>query len=180
MAEKEDVYGASSQDFDSILFGCPILIRNLAVSGRRKLPGKRIWINVQPEVVDLGATLDNLSISREQLIDMAILMGTDFNEGVKGIGPKRALSLISEFGSLEVVVKEKRIPLLEWDEVRNIFLNPEVTDEYSLERGNMDKDGLIHFLVDEREFGSKGVEKSIDQFAQEISYGSQSSLDAFF
>ena len=124
--------------------------------------------------------MDDNRKSREQLIDMAILMGTDFNEGIKGIGPKRALSLISEFGSLEVIVKEKRIPLLEWEEVRNIFLHPEVTDDYSLEKVNMDKEGLVHFLVDEREFGSKGVEKTIDQISQEISSGSQSSLDAFF
>lgn len=180
MADKGDVYGASSQDFDSLLFGCPRLIRNLAVSGRRKLPGRKIWVNVQPEVIDLEATLNDLSLSREQLIDMAIMMGTDFNEGVKGIGPKRALSLISEFGSLEVIVKQKRIPLLEWEEVRNIFLHPEVTDEYSLEKGTMDRDAIIEFLVDEREFGQKGVEKTIDQIANEVRSGSQSSLDAFF
>ncbi|MGA1820432.1 MAG: flap endonuclease-1 [Thermoplasmatota archaeon] len=180
MAGKGDVYGASSQDFDSLLFGCPLLIRNLAVTGRRKLPGKRVWINVEPEIVDLQGTLSKLEISREQLIDIAILMGTDFNEGVKGIGPKKALSLVAEFGSLERIVKEKRIPLLEWDQVRNIFKDPLVTDDYSLEFGEADREGLISFLVDEREFGEAGVEKTLDQMKAVRSAPSQSSLDAFF
>lgn len=180
MAGKGDAYGASSQDFDSLLFGCPLLIRNLAVTGKRKLPGKRVWINVLPEVVDLSGTLADLGISREQLIDIAILMGTDFNDGVKGIGPKKALSLISEFGSLERVVKEKRIPLLEWDQVRNIFLDPLVTDDYDLEFGEADREGLLSFLVDEREFGRSGVEKTLEQMKVVERDSSQSSLDAFF
>ncbi|MGA1792635.1 MAG: flap endonuclease-1 [Thermoplasmatota archaeon] len=180
MAGKGDVYGASSQDFDSLLFGCPLLIRNLAVTGRRKLPGKRVWINVEPEVVDLTGTLTDLGISREQLIDMAIMMGTDFNEGVKGIGPKKALALITEYGSLEQVAKEKRIPLLEWDQVRSIFMKPLVTDDYSLDFGESDRDALISFLVDEREFGRAGVEKTLDQMGSFTKSPSQSSLDAFF
>jgi flap endonuclease-1 len=137
-------------------------------------------VSVRPEVIELSATLERLSLTRDQLIDMAILIGTDFNEGVKGIGPKRALSLVGEYGSLEVIVKEKRIPLLEWEEVRNIFLHPEVTDDYSMEKGTLDRGGLIQFLVEEREFGPKGVERTIDQIAQGIRTASQSSLDAFF
>ncbi|MGA1873803.1 MAG: flap endonuclease-1 [Thermoplasmatota archaeon] len=180
MAGKGDVYGASSQDFDSLLFGCPILIRNLAVTGRRKLPGKRVWINVKPEVIDLSGSLSELGITREQLIDMAILIGTDFNDGVKGIGPKRALSLINEFGSLENIVKEKRIPLVEWDQVRNIFRDPEVTDDYHLVFGEVDRDGIMSFLVDRREFGPSGVEKTLDQVGAIGKAASQSSLDAFF
>src|SRR2546429_7794984 len=45
--------------------------------------------------------LAHYNITREQLIDLAILIGTDFNEGIKGIGPKKALKLVSEFGSIE-------------------------------------------------------------------------------
>ncbi|MBN1389897.1 MAG: flap endonuclease-1 [Candidatus Thermoplasmatota archaeon] len=179
MASKGDVYGASSQDFDSILFGCPLLIRNLAVTGRRKLPGKREWIDVQPEIIDLKRTLSELGLTREQLIDLAILVGTDFNEGVKGIGPKRALSMIREFGTLERAAKEKRIPLLEWDKVREIFLDPCVTDEYSIEYGELKRDMVMGFLVDNREFGPSGVERTLDQIGARKKEVPQSSLDAF-
>jgi flap endonuclease-1 len=180
MAGKGDAYGASSQDFDTLLFGCPKLIRNLAISGRRKLPGKRMWVNVEPEIIDLEISLGNLGITREQLIDMAIMMGTDFNEGVKGIGPKKALSLIKKFDTLEKVVKEKRIPLLEWEIVRNIFLNPDVTDDYTLSGGKFDRDGLVKFLVNEREFSEDGLNKKLDLLGKEIRSTSQSYLESFF
>jgi len=180
MALKGDAYGASSQDFDSLLFGCPRLIRNLAISGRRKLPGKRVWVNVSPELIDLANSLEDLNITREQLIDMAIMIGTDFNEGVKGIGPKKALSLITKYGNLEKVVKEKRIPLLEWERVREIFLEPEVTDDYSLISGSLDREGLFKFLVDEREFREDGVQKTLDLLTKEVRTKAQSSLDSFF
>lgn len=180
MASKGDVYGASSQDLDSILFGCPLLIRNLAVTGRRKLPNRREWVNVQPEMIELERTLSELGLTREQLIDLAILVGTDFNEGVKGVGPKRALSFIREYGTLERIVKEKRIPLLEWDRVREIFLRPSVTDDYEIGYGEIDRDKVIGFLVDQREFGISGVERTLDQLGGPKKEAPQLSLDAFF
>ncbi|MFW3146143.1 MAG: flap endonuclease-1 [Thermoplasmatota archaeon] len=180
MCSKGDVYCASSQDFDSLLFGCPRLVRNLAVSGRRKLPGRREWVSVEPEMIFLEETLQSLSLSREQLVDMAILMGTDFNEGVKGIGPKKALSLIREYGSLEEAARVDRIPLLEMEEVRRIFLDPDVTDDYSLAKGRVDREAVISLLVDEMQFGREGVEKTLNQLGSMRDTGSQSSLDSFF
>jgi flap endonuclease-1 len=180
MARKGVFYGASSQDFDSLLFGCPRLIRNLALTGRRKLPGKRSWINVEPEIIELQTTLDDLGISREQLIDMAILVGTDFNEGVKGIGPKRSLAMIREFGSLEVLAKEKRIPLLEWDEIRGIFLFPDVHEDAEVVFGDPNPEGILEMLVEEMEFGRAGVERTLHQIGSRSEAPAQVSLDAFF
>jgi len=180
MASKGIFYGASSQDLDSLLFGCPRLIRNLAVTGRRKLPGKHSWVNVEPEIIELQATLDKLDISREQLVDMAILVGTDFNEGVKGIGPKRSLAMIREFGSLESLVKEKRIPLLEWEEIREIFLDPDVSKDIELSFRKPDPEKIIEMLVEEMEFGRAGVEKTLQQLGSRAETPSQVSLDAFF
>ena len=93
-------YGAS-QDFDTVLFGASKFIRNLTLSGRRKLPKQQKWVEVSPEIVDLETSFQKLEINREQLIDVAILMGTDFNPGIDGIGPKRGLKLIQEFGKAE-------------------------------------------------------------------------------
>src|SRR3989454_298686 len=91
MARIGVAYAAASQDFDSLLFGSPRLVKNLAITGRRKLPRKEGYVDVQPEEISLEATLANLGITREQLVDIGLLIGTDFNEGVKGIGPKKAL-----------------------------------------------------------------------------------------
>ncbi|MCW3979653.1 MAG: flap endonuclease-1, partial [Candidatus Bathyarchaeota archaeon] len=102
MALRGDVWGAASQDFDSLLFGAPRLLRNLSITGRRRLPRKNVYIRIEPEMIELGGFLKELELSREQLIDVGILVGTDFNpKGIKGIGPKTALKLIREHGSLE-------------------------------------------------------------------------------
>ena len=100
LVRKGHAAAVASQDFDSLLFGSPVLVRNLTITGRRKLPRKQIYINVEPERMELGAVLSALSLSREQLVEMCILMGTDFNEGIRGIGPKKALKLITENGTL--------------------------------------------------------------------------------
>ncbi|MEM3984060.1 MAG: flap endonuclease-1, partial [Sulfolobales archaeon] len=131
-----DAWATASQDYDSLLFGSLRLVRNLTISGRRKLPKKEVYVEIKPEVIELEVLLRSLGISRDQLIDIAILIGTDYNpEGVKGIGPKTAYQLIKSFGSLEKAVKS--IPGAKFpvppDEIRNLFKNPQVTRDYTLE-----------------------------------------------
>src|SRR5881398_2271424 len=106
MARAGPAYAAASQDFDSLLFGSPRLVKNLAISGRRKLPRKEVYVEVRPEEISLEATLANLGMTREQLVDMGLLIGTDFNDGVRGIGPKKALALIKKHGTLEGALAE--------------------------------------------------------------------------
>ncbi len=84
MVKKGDGYAVGSQDFDCLLFGSPILVRNLTSSGRRKLPNKKAYVKVDPELIRLKPDLKSLDILQNQLVDMAILIGTDYNEGVKG------------------------------------------------------------------------------------------------
>ncbi len=94
MAQRGVVDAAASQDFDALLFGAPKLVRNLTFSGRRKLPQRNMYVTVQPESYDLQENLAALGLTREQLVWAGILIGTDFNEGVLGIGPKKALKLV--------------------------------------------------------------------------------------
>ncbi|MBO7205794.1 MAG: flap endonuclease-1 [Candidatus Methanomethylophilaceae archaeon] len=101
MCSKGDVWASASQDFDSILFGAPRLLRNVTITGRRKVPGKDLYRDVKTEVVESKEFLDSLGIDREQLVDMCILMGTDFNGGISGIGPKKGLKLIKDHGDIE-------------------------------------------------------------------------------
>src|SRR5207253_9682894 len=101
MAAHGDVWAAVSQDYDSLLFGASRLIRNLAISGRRKLPMREAYVQVDPEIIELAATLDSLGLTREQLIDLGILIGTEFNpDGLKGIGRRTALKLLREKGNM--------------------------------------------------------------------------------
>ena len=104
MAREGSVNAVASQDHDSIVFGAPILVRNVTISGKRRLPGKGIVINVVPERIALSSVLAATGLTREQLVDFAILLGTDFNpDGFEGVGPATALKYLKKYGSLEEV-----------------------------------------------------------------------------
>jgi flap endonuclease-1 len=102
LTKRGDADYCASQDYDSLLFGAPMLLRNVTISGRRKLPSKNVYVDVVPELVELAKVLRECGITHEQLIDVGILIGTDFNpDGIKGLGPKTALKLIKQHGTLE-------------------------------------------------------------------------------
>ena len=169
LAEKGDTNYCASQDYDSLLFGAPTLMRNVTISGRRKLPRKPVYVEVVPEIIELDQVLKELNITREQLIDIGILVGTDFNpEGVKGIGPKTALKLIKQHGSLEKLLptlKEAEFPA-EPKRIREIFLNPNVTDNYKLTWKEPDVEGVVDFLCRERDFSEERVRKAIKKMTE--------------
>ncbi|MCW4002890.1 MAG: flap endonuclease-1 [Candidatus Bathyarchaeota archaeon] len=166
MTKRGDADYCASQDYDSLLFGAPKLLRNVTISGRRKLPSKNIYIDVVPEVVELQKALSECGLTYEQLIDVGILIGTDFNpDGIKGLGPKTALKLIKEHGTLENAlphIKNATFPV-EPKCIREIFLYPQVTDNYKLEWKDPDADGIIDFLCRQKEFSEERVKKSLDK-----------------
>ncbi len=180
MAKKGDAYSTASQDFDSLLFGSPTLIRNMAITGKRKLPRKRVYVNIKPEMINLNENLKNLEITREQLIDIGILVGTDFNNGIKGIGPKTALKLIKKYKNIETVMKEKNIKIENLGEIRKIFLSPPVTDDYILEWKNPNDEKIIEFLCEEHDFSKERVENAIKKMKEFKKYREQRSLDSWF
>src|SRR5574340_300122 len=97
-------HASASQDFDSLLFGAKRLVRNFTNSGKRKLPNRNTTIEIEPEIIQLDKTLSSLGVTSEQLVDIGILIGTDFNpDGFERIGPKTALKMIKDNGSLENV-----------------------------------------------------------------------------
>ncbi|MBS7614852.1 flap endonuclease-1 [Candidatus Bathyarchaeota archaeon] len=156
----------ASQDFDSLLFGAPVLLRNLTISGRRKLPRKNVYIEIEPETVELAKLLKELEITFEQLIDIGILIGTDYNpDGVKGVGPKSALKLIKEHGSLEAalpMLKNAEFPV-EPRIIREVFLHPKVTDNYSLSWQEPNVEGVVEFLCGEKDFSEDRVRKALSK-----------------
>jgi len=159
MAKRGDVWACNSRDYDSILFGAPRLVRYLTISGRESLPSRGISRPLIPELIQLDDVLSVLHLRREQLIDTAILIGTDFNNGVRGIGPKRGLDLIRRFGSIEDLPKSLREKVSSnYVEVRRIFLNPSVASEYDMRYSGLHESELYDFLCDERGFSRESVE----------------------
>jgi len=167
MAAKGDVWAVGSKDYDCLLFGAPILARYLTLTGREYLPSKKTSRPLIPELVNLAENLEALGISREQLVDLALLVGTDFNEGVMGIGPKKGLALIRKYGAAEKFPDEIRSELPDdLDKVRNIFLHPRVLENYSSRRERPNPDGIIEFLCEERAFSRDRVQKVADRLVQ--------------
>ncbi len=179
MARKGDVWAGASQDFDAILFGTPNLVRNLTLAGKRRLPSGKT-VDVSPEIVTLSEVLATLEVTREQLVDMGILIGTDFNDGVRGIGPKKALALIKKFGSLENVRADGKIAVPEeFEDVRRIFLEPEITDDYSLRWSRVDGEQVRRVLCDRHGFSVDRVDAVLSRIAAKQNVRAQSSLDSW-
>lgn len=167
MAAKGDVWAVGSKDYDCLLFGAPILARYLTLTGREYLPAKKTSRPLIPELVKLADNLSVLGISREQLVDLALLVGTDFNGGVMGIGPKKGLALIKKYGAAENFPREIRSELPDdLNRVREIFLHPRVTRDYSLRREKPNPEGLIEFLSEERAFSRERVQKVADKLVK--------------
>lgn len=160
MAREGTVDAVGSQDHDSLLFGAPLLVRNVTISGRRRLPSKNVFIEVEPETISLSETLQSLGITREQLIDLGILLGTDFNpDGFRGVGPVRALKFIKTYGSLEKVEPLRdELAKLDYNAIRKIFLSPPAEAGVKPVWGDFKADAVKAFLVDEHSFSAERVD----------------------
>lgn len=176
-----DAWAVGSQDYDSLLFGSPRLVRNLAISGRRKLPRRSAYTDIKPEIFYLEDALQNLGINREQLIEIGILIGTDYNpRGAEGIGPKKAYSLVKEFGSAKSALQQKNISVhFDVDEIKNIFLSHETTKEYKLEWKALNEEKLIEFLCEEHDFSQERVKNALEKLRKSEEVKRQRSLDAW-
>jgi flap endonuclease-1 len=174
-------WASVSQDYDSLLFGSPRLIRNLTISGRRKLPGRDIHVEVNPEVVLLDDVLKELAVNRAQLVDLGILLGTDFNpDGFKGVGQATALKYLRTYGSLDKVEPLKdELARTEYQQIRDIFLRPSVVEVNGLTWGDMDLPGVKAFLCDEHDFSPDRVDAAVGR-VREANKGKSESLERWF
>ncbi|RLJ01659.1 MAG: flap endonuclease-1 [Candidatus Aenigmatarchaeota archaeon] len=156
-------FATASQDFDSLLFGSPRTLRNLSISRAESL-----------ELIELKKT----GLSREQLILIGLLVGTDYNPGIKGIGPKKALELVKKTTSLKEIEKK-----VNWDfeismeTLYNFFLNPPVFEDYKIEFGKLEPEKIKKLLCDEHNFSEERVQKFIDKLGNKK--GKQTSLFGF-
>ena len=172
---------AASQDFDSILFGARKLVRNFTNSGRRKLPNRNTYIEIEPEIIDYKKNLEALGITREQLIDVGILIGTDFNpDGFERVGPKTAIKMIKEYGKLENITQiQEQLEMIDYNAIRKIFLEPEVARVDKIEFGEVKYDDIINYLSNERSFSRDRVNSSLNRLKKSLEKKSQT-LEKWF
>ena len=145
---------SNSQDFDSLLFGCPYMIQNLSKSLKRKVQGRWQYQKIEPFKIELQKNLYNLDITYFQLVDLGILMGTDYFPGIKGIGPKKALTLIRKYHTIEKIAfheKDKydfaQLSMELLHKIRRVFLFPDVNEHINELYWNMPNSSKVMTLL---------------------------------
>ena len=161
---KSEVYATVSQDYDSLLFGAPRLVRNLGLARKRKTFSG--WVEINPEMIELDKVLNSLELNLDQLICLGILVGTDYNpKGIPGIGQKRALDLVKKYKQPILIfesVEEQMMGLSEedrfnWQEIFELFHKPSVVNaEFKFKK--VDEEKIKKILVDEHDFSEERVE----------------------
>jgi flap endonuclease-1 len=156
MARQGDVEYVGTEDYDALLFGAPYTLRQLTSSG-------------DPELMDFEATLSELELTWEQLVDAAILMGTDFNEGISGIGPKTAVKLLGEHGDLFSALESRGEHIEHADRIRSLFLEPAVTDDYSIpDEISPELEAARAFVTDRWEVDGDEVRRGFERIDESV------------
>jgi flap endonuclease-1 len=183
LVKQKIVRYSNSQDYDSLLFGCPLVIQNVSKSLRRKVQGKWKYTKITPVCINLKKTLRKLEISQFQLVDVGILIGTDYFPGIKGLGPKKSLALIKKHNQIENIIHQEQnkydFSELTPDiikKVRKLFLFPDINNSIEIFHWNYPNKSLVlkllceeHYLNKERVEGnltklSSNYEKCKDYF----------------
>ena len=175
LVKEGTAWAVASQDYDALAVGGR-LIQNLTLAKTRKTVSGMIYIS--PELLEYEDVLQSLGVDTDQLISLAILVGTDFNPGgVRGIGPKKALALVKGkkfpvriFGSLEGKVD------FDWQKVFSLFKEPEVTKNVSVAFPKMDEEKIMEILVERHEFNEGRVEKQLGKLREGKGKAAQTTL----
>ncbi|MGA8541971.1 MAG: flap structure-specific endonuclease [Thermoplasmata archaeon] len=154
MAAKGSVWASASEDYDTLLFGAPRLVRGLAARGRGgSTPGAQF--------IDRSELLAHLGIDGEELITLGIIVGTDFNDGVRGYGPKKALKAVQEHLGFRATVEKVGLDLAEAEAVAEIFRHPTAIDTPPPAFGPVDEDAVRRILVDGHGFSDERVRNAV-------------------
>jgi len=171
ICKRGDAYAVVSQDADAFLFGAPRAIKNLNLSGKRKKAGALSYETIAPELLSLDENLKKLQLTQEQLIVLAILVGTDYNRGgIKGIGPKKAMKLLEEHKTdyeaiFQQVEWDGQYPGLSWKTLLTAFQQIPTTDQYELRWRSPNREKLHELLVERHEFSEERLETALKKIA---------------
>lgn len=185
MAVEGISWASASQDYDSLLYGTPKLIRNLTLARKRKV-SSGATIDTKIELIEFEEVTNKLQINQEQLICLAILVGTDYNPGgVKGIGQKRALEIVQKY---QYPVKifdyiknsEKYEMIFDWQEVFKQFKELKVETIQMPEFKKPNKELIKKILVEDHEFTEERIDNAIDKLKVLDEVKKQKGLNEFF
>tara|TARA_Y100000310_G_C20643312_1_gene795180 strand:- start:336 stop:1367 length:1032 start_codon:yes stop_codon:yes gene_type:complete len=183
IVKNKDAFSVATNDADALLFGATQIIRNLNMVGKRKKSSKLAYDIIQPELIVLKDNLKNLDITREQLIALSMLIGTDFNpSGIKGIGPKNAIKLVKKHKDLDELFKETKWDDFfesSWKEVFDTINNMPVNEDYELKWTSPNKEELTKLLVDKHEFSEQRINSQLNILAETKKKKSQKGLGDF-
>ena len=175
MAEKGDVYGVVSTDYDSLLYSAPRLIKNITASSRRKV--RNTYVKINPEMIELNEVLDTLQISQDQLIALAIMIGTDYDSGIKGIGPKTALKLVKQEKDFDKLFKQLN-PDFDWKKIYATFKSMPIMKNYQLKWNEPDENKIKKILVDDHDFNEERIDRMLEKLNKKEK--NQKGLYSFF
>ncbi len=172
------MYAVGTEDMDTLTFGSTVLLRHLTFSEARKMPIKEFH---------LEKVLAGMGITMEQFVDLCILLGCDYCEKIRGIGPKSAFKLIQEHGDIDTILKhldKKHTAPEKWlyKESRNLFKEPEVTpaEDIELKWTAPDEEGLVKFMCEQNGFQEDRIRAGAKKLAKARQGSTQGRLDGFF
>lgn len=189
MVKQKDAYCVSSQDYDSLSFGATRLVQNLTLARKRRTASGG-FVSITPIMIELDDVFNTLQISRDQLICLGILVGTDFNpKGIKGIGPKKALQLVQThkqpvliFREIDKMAREGKVPKIEfdWKQIFELFKKPEIIKKYKLEFKKVKEKKIKELLCKEHDFSETRVENALKKVEKYEKAAKQKDLKSFF
>jgi flap endonuclease-1 len=185
IVKRGDAYAVLSQDADALLNEAPRMIRNLSISAKRKMPGQYNHKKAEPEIINLKENLEKLQMTQDQLIILAILVGTDYNYvGIKGIGPKKAIKLIEKHkDNFDEIFKETKWDEhyeFEWRKIYETIKNMKVTDKYEIKFKDPNPEQIKELLVKEHNFSEERVNSTLIKLEEYKKINAQRGLKDFF
>ena len=185
IVKNNDAFALATNDADALLFEAPKIVRNLNMAGKKKKTNKLSYETISPDIINLEENLKHLGINQEQLIALAMLIGTDYNnDGIKGIGPKTALKLVKKFDtSFEALFKEVKWQdffEFSWHEVFDLIKNLPVNKHYHLKWENIHEEEIMKLLVDNHDFSEERVNSQIEEMIKNNENKTQKGLSEFF
>jgi flap endonuclease-1 len=178
LVRKGEAYAVGSQDYDALVGGAR-MIQNLTLAKKRKLSNGD-FVYISPEVIEYERALGELGVDGDQLICLAILVGTDFNPGgVKGIGAKKALALVREHkypvAIFEAVQERYGSQDFDWRVIFEMFKKPNVA-KVDVVFPKLNADKIKEILVQEHDFSLERVEKQLEKLIKVKKESSQKRL----
>lgn len=179
LVKKGKVYAVGTEDMDALTFGSNVLLRHLTFSEARKMPIKEFH---------LDKVLEGFSMSQDEFIDLCILLGCDYCDKIRGIGPKNAIKLVQEHKDIETIIKQvdkKKHTIPEnwlFSEARRLFKEPEVTpaEEFDFKWEKPDEEGLVKYMCEEKGFAEDRIRNGAKKLLKARQGSTQGRLDGFF